>query len=188
MTSICTTQAPPDLERNEAVDLPRLAELVGDAVSAAEQGANSTMQHALRAGELLVRAKELVRHGDWIDWLKANCRLAPRTAQAYMRLPERLKALAPQEAQRVAHLPVREALRAITTPAEAKARGKGDRGTAGWQGSAGIFSKCASGLKKLIKDRPGPPEHDQGALQSLRENLTLAIEEIDRITARGVQE
>jgi hypothetical protein len=35
---------------------------------------------------LLLEAKELVAHGEWLPWLQANCRLGERQARTYMRL------------------------------------------------------------------------------------------------------
>ena len=42
-------------------------------------------EHALRAGELLLEAKEQVKHGEWLPWLKANCHISQRSAQLYMK-------------------------------------------------------------------------------------------------------
>jgi hypothetical protein len=44
------------------------------------------MDLALRVGDLLLKAKKLVDHGRWIDWLKSHCDLSERSAQGYMRL------------------------------------------------------------------------------------------------------
>ena len=51
-------------------------------ISHLRQGA----QHAMAAGDLLREAKALVKHGQWLPWLKENCAIAERTAQQYMRL------------------------------------------------------------------------------------------------------
>src|SRR5262245_26077312 len=42
--------------------------------------------HAIRAGKLLLEAKIAVRHGDWTEWLAANCHVSERSAQLYMQL------------------------------------------------------------------------------------------------------
>ncbi len=42
---------------------------------------------AIKAGEYLVQAKELVGHGNWLPWLKKNCiGISDKTAQRYMTL------------------------------------------------------------------------------------------------------
>lgn len=42
--------------------------------------------HALAAGDMLIEAKGLVAHGEWLPWLADNCGIPKRTAQLYMRL------------------------------------------------------------------------------------------------------
>ncbi|ASP51472.1 DUF3102 domain-containing protein [Sinorhizobium meliloti] len=45
-----------------------------------------SLQHALAAGDMLIEAKGLVAHGQWLPWLADNCGIPKRTAQLYMRL------------------------------------------------------------------------------------------------------
>jgi hypothetical protein len=61
--------------------------------------------HAIRAGELLLRAKANVGHGGWRQWQEKNLAFSVRTAQVYMRL-----ARLDPNAQRVADLPLRQAV------------------------------------------------------------------------------
>lgn len=58
--------------------------------------------------------------------LSDNCSVKPRTARAYMRLAKRWPSLPTEERQRVADLPLREAIRAIAVPEEAPVRQNGD--------------------------------------------------------------
>jgi hypothetical protein len=102
--------------------LPELAIQINAATAAAESSARSFVQLVRQAGELLMQAKTMIRHGEWEAWVTANCTIAPRTAQAYMRLHEKLSALPATEAQRVADLPLRDAMKAISTPAAAPKR------------------------------------------------------------------
>ena len=55
------------------------------------ESARQTLQHAIRAGELLLAAKRAVDHGGWADWLRQNCCVSQRSAQAYMRLAQNKK-------------------------------------------------------------------------------------------------
>jgi hypothetical protein len=48
-----------------------------------------TVEHGIRAGELLAAAKEQCPHGTWLGWLEENFEGAPRTAQEYMSLYKR---------------------------------------------------------------------------------------------------
>ncbi len=49
--------------------------------------ARAGLEHARRAGELLIEAKQQVQHGEWLPWIKANVAcVTRRMAQHYMRL------------------------------------------------------------------------------------------------------
>jgi hypothetical protein len=37
--------------------------------------------HAIAAGELLIEAKTLLKHGRWLPWLRNHCAMSERTAQ-----------------------------------------------------------------------------------------------------------
>ena len=77
------------------------------------EAAMTATQHAIKCGVLLTEAKSGLPHGQWLPWLKENCELSERTIQAYMRLARRYEELDGEEAQRVADLPVRQAMVAI---------------------------------------------------------------------------
>jgi hypothetical protein len=66
--------------------LPVLAAAIGEHIDAANAATRRSLEHAIAAGLLLVEAKELVGHGEWLPWLQANCRLSERQARTYMRL------------------------------------------------------------------------------------------------------
>jgi ParB family chromosome partitioning protein len=68
--------------------------------------------HAIRCGELLLKAKASMPHGEWQPWLRRNVSFAARTARDYTSLAK----LSPEKRRRVAVLPLREALRAQRTP------------------------------------------------------------------------
>jgi hypothetical protein len=81
------------------------------------EGIRNSVICAFEAGELLKRAKAKVPHGEWKQWLKANCELKERTAQRYMRLAENRKAIEEKLKDKnatVADLTVRLAERLIT--------------------------------------------------------------------------
>jgi protein gp37 len=46
------------------------------------------IEHAIRAGELLIEAKAHpdLRHGQWLPWLEGHCAVSARTAQLYMQV------------------------------------------------------------------------------------------------------
>lgn len=70
----------------ERSELQGLATEINSEHAAVEASLRTGLAHALRAGELLIAAKSLVGHGEWLSWLAANCAVSERTAQAYMRL------------------------------------------------------------------------------------------------------
>lgn len=47
--------------------------------------AETAIEHAKKAGELLLLAKKELRHGEFVSWIEANCTVSARQAQRYMR-------------------------------------------------------------------------------------------------------
>lgn len=93
-----------------------IAGQINEAYRLAQEHAHTAVEHARRAGELLLQAKELVAHGDWLPWLSANVPdISERTAQGYMRLARECLA-DPANPQRVALLSLRAALADLADP------------------------------------------------------------------------
>ena len=95
------------------------------------------VERAMKAGDLLIQAKANAGHGNWLNWLKANCvGISERTANVYMKLAdgratieEKLKSAA------TADLTINEALRSLAEEApEAKTNSTGDAGASGSTG------------------------------------------------------
>lgn len=103
-------------------DLAALAKEIDRHVADANENARNAVASAIEAGVMLNRAKSLVPHGQWNDWLLAHVAVAPRTAQAYMRLAKAHPHLPHEKRNAVADLPLREALAAIATPPTAPPR------------------------------------------------------------------
>lgn len=70
--------------------LPALASQISAVHNAALAAATSATEHAIKCGELLMEAKAGLEHGRWLPWVQKNCPFSERTAQAYMRLAERV--------------------------------------------------------------------------------------------------
>ena len=71
--------------------------------------------HAIRAveaaaecGRALLGVKAKLNHGEWLPWLKTNVVFSDRTARAYMRVAK------DPNRQRVANLPLREAIKELS--------------------------------------------------------------------------
>jgi len=68
----------------EIDDLDALAKEVCKHLQASAAAAQNFLEHALAAGDALIRAKAQVKHGDWLKWLK-SCDLSADTAERYMK-------------------------------------------------------------------------------------------------------
>jgi hypothetical protein len=66
--------------------LPVLAAEIRRAHADVQEAAKTAAEKAIQAGHALIEAKELVKHGEWLPWLRENCALAERTAQLYMKI------------------------------------------------------------------------------------------------------
>ncbi len=98
---------------NGSATLATLAVEINSAHNAAETAARSAIEHALKAGRLLAQAKAKCSHGNWLDWLAGNFSGSARTARNYMSLASRFDALDEPKRQRVANLPMRQALQLL---------------------------------------------------------------------------
>ena len=66
--------------------LDQLAVRINREQAAAYGSARKAVEHAAECGRLLLNAKELVEHGEWLPWLEANTEVSPRQSQNYMKL------------------------------------------------------------------------------------------------------
>src|SRR6266516_4307726 len=105
-------------EENDAAEAAK-----GAAIVAARKG----IEHALAAGSLLLEAKALVPHGQWLPWLAENCpTVSERMAQRYMLIARNRPELESQK-RHVSDLSLREAVRLLTDDNDlAYVRGDGD--------------------------------------------------------------
>ena len=46
--------------------------------------ARNSLNDAIRIGEILTQVKSVLRHGEWLNWLKSSVPFSERTAQNYM--------------------------------------------------------------------------------------------------------
>lgn len=86
-----------------------LAEQINAAHNDCERAMNSGLQRGVDAGQLLLKAKRLCTHGEWMPWVTANCRFPLRTVQLYMRIAREVPKLDGKCAT-VAHLSLREGI------------------------------------------------------------------------------
>ena len=129
--------------RGETSIVPSLEALAPAIVrehEAAVTAVRSGLEHARRAGDLLLDAKRQVPHGEWLPWLAAHCpEVSGRTAQAYMRIAKRWPELE-ANAKRVADLSLREALAKLASDSGRVARFDAD-------GQGRIIARAESGTR-----------------------------------------
>jgi Protein of unknown function (DUF3102) len=103
-----------DVERSP---LGELAAGINTEHRACQAAITSALTHALRAGALLVRAKQRLPHGSWGAWLAYNFQGSDRTARAYMMVSKRRAELEAKR-QSSADMSLDEALRVLRPPRE----------------------------------------------------------------------
>jgi hypothetical protein len=94
--------------------LPILAAEINAEHKAAFGAAKQAKAHAAECGRLLLEAKSLLPHGEWIPWLEANTEVGPRQSQKYMRVAKHRPEIAKHELG--SHLPLNDALSLIASP------------------------------------------------------------------------
>lgn len=94
-----------------------LAAKIKAEITAMRRAAQSSLEHAMRAGEYLIELKPQIGHGQWLDWLEKHCDISERMAQHCMRLannrPE-LEAACADKNEMVSDLTLTGALRIIS--------------------------------------------------------------------------
>ena len=158
----------------------------------AQDTADKATKLALRAGELLVKVKEQLPHGTFGTWVADNCSIAERTVRAYMHLHRQVAALPEPERQRVATLPVREAVKAIATdpappatekvlPAAApRRREERERVSAKFSSTAKSIRDAAKRINLFMDIKPAQ-------VTALRTKLQDMLAELDQLQQGGAE-
>lgn len=126
--------------------LPELAEQINATHRQVEEHAHSAVQHAIRCGELLSRAKEQCEQGTWLDWLGEHFEGSDRTAQLYMRIHRHRDRIG-AKARRVALLSLRDADKIL---ADRKAR----KPDAVWDDVFEAINKVEAAVKWMVEHWP----------------------------------
>lgn len=93
-----------------------IAEQIRNAHTRCVDAVKVGLDHAKEAGNLLITAKSMIGHGEWLPWLRDNCpEISERTAQAYMRCARNVGRLEGKSAT-VADLSFRGALEMLAEP------------------------------------------------------------------------
>jgi hypothetical protein len=88
-----------------ATSLPDLASAINEEHRLCAALMRRGLEHARRAGELLIHAKAQLAHGEWLPWLKEHCDVSVRQAENYARIAKNWTELAEvADSQRVANI------------------------------------------------------------------------------------
>lgn len=80
------------------------------------------LEHANKAGELLIQAKATCKHGEWERWLENNFKGSKRQAQRYMRIHQHWPEIE-GKTTRVSDLSLREGLKLLEGPKKSEDTG-----------------------------------------------------------------
>jgi hypothetical protein len=105
----------PEVNPSTSLTLDDLAARIKAEHEATALSLKRGIEHAIKAGELLIQAKAQLDHGSWLPWLKEHCAMRPRMAQNYMQIARRRGELE-SNAQSIAHLTLPKALQALAVP------------------------------------------------------------------------
>jgi hypothetical protein len=94
-----------------------LAERINDEHLAAFGKAREALEHARRAGELLIEAKGKLAHGEWAAWLSENIKFSSRTATRYMQVAVGWALIGPKS-DAMSDLTLTTALKMLNAPKE----------------------------------------------------------------------
>jgi Protein of unknown function (DUF3102) len=92
-----------------------LAAEIRQAHTGVQDAAKTAAKRAIEVGLALIEAKSLLKHGEWLPWLQANCAVSERTARLYIRLATNRERIELQIGN-VADLTVRGAIALIAAP------------------------------------------------------------------------
>ena len=112
-----------ELRLTDTLDLTTLAAEINAEHRACDEALRKGLNHAVRAGELLIEAKSHVKRGEWGAWIQDNFEGSARTAQAYMKVAREVPKLDGAKAQRVADLSLRDVLNELSAPKDERVLG-----------------------------------------------------------------
>jgi hypothetical protein len=80
----------------------------------------TSVEHAIKAGELLLEAKEQLKHGQWLPWLLNHCEISERSAQLYMRIAKNRETIEAEIRNGVADLTLNQAAALLVMTSEVR--------------------------------------------------------------------
>lgn len=105
----------------QLVSLDALAIRINEQQEQIEQAWGMTLELAKQAGEMLIEAKRLAGHGNWLPWLETHCRVSASMAEKYMKIAKGWDTLAAGNPEYVPNLSIRDAVKLLAKPRTPKA-------------------------------------------------------------------
>lgn len=91
--------------------LSAIAALINAEHKAVGESLQNGLRHAVKVGELLIKVKALLSHGQWLPWVEKNCDFNRFTAARYMQTSQKLSNVSQGHISNY-----REALRLLSAP------------------------------------------------------------------------
>ncbi|UCE61588.1 MAG: DUF3102 domain-containing protein [Phycisphaerales bacterium] len=107
---------------NSDTVLANLADKINDAHRKADKSRREAIAQAELVGRLLNEAKAECGHGNWSEWVRANCEFGERMARNYMALAETLPQMPAANRKRVADMSLRRTFNEVTKVRAAQRR------------------------------------------------------------------
>ena len=126
--------------------------------AAAAASLRESVRHAISAGEMLVEAKAMVPHGQWLLWLADHVSISERTAQLYMRIAKNRAEVEKQMRNDVADLTLNEAAALLMMSSDVRKLFAFAREIEGLEGEA-FVQACLDAGVGVINDRGYDPFH-----------------------------
>lgn len=118
-------------EELDEADLDELAAMANKLHAEVEKHEQDMLQAACDAGQVLIKAKELAGHGNWLSWLEVNFKGSEDTAERYMTLASnsaRVRNMDAGTSLRAAVKLIRESEDTVPGRPSKRSKNKGKRG------------------------------------------------------------
>ena len=160
-------------------DLDAIATEINAEHEAAKVAFNSGFTHAVRAGELLIKAKAEVKHGEWLPWLEENCQISLRSAQLYMRLTNERSRIE-SNTQDLAYLTLEGAAALLGRPKEKKVESK-ETTLKWWEREEAKDRLKGKGGKVTVQDLQEQLAAKKRAGETLKSRNTELVEKVTKL-------
>ena len=110
---------------------------------------SDSIRRAMAAGDLLIEAKAMVKHGQWLPWLRDHCKISERTAQLYMRCAKNRVEIEKKSAS-VADLTLNEAAALLALSSDVRKLFEFAKQTEGLNGEELVQACLDAGVGRIV--------------------------------------